>query len=66
MYYRYKERLLPKIIQSELYKIYDGTSDGKFIETFNNWLNNKHKEEYILVIDFIVLISIFVILLIYF
>lgn len=33
-------------------------SDGKFIETFSNWLNDTNKEEYLLVKYFIFLLFI--------
>ncbi|XP_025192516.1 DNA-dependent protein kinase catalytic subunit-like [Melanaphis sacchari] len=44
----YKNHLLHRILQSELNEILNGTYNDKFIETFSNWLNDKHKEEYIL------------------
>lgn len=50
--YSYKDHLLHRILHSELNEIFSGISDGKFIETFSNWLNDRHKEEYLLVIYF--------------
>lgn len=47
--YRYKNHLLHRILHSELNEILTGISNDKFIETFSNWLNNRYKEEYILV-----------------
>ncbi|XP_029343352.1 DNA-dependent protein kinase catalytic subunit isoform X2 [Acyrthosiphon pisum] len=44
----YKDHLLHRILHSELNEILNGISDGKFIGTFSDWLNDRNKEEYIL------------------
>ncbi|XP_060849991.1 DNA-dependent protein kinase catalytic subunit-like isoform X3 [Rhopalosiphum padi] len=44
----YKNHLLRRILHSELNEILTGIPNDKFIKIFSNWLNDRHKEKYIL------------------